>query len=138
MDVQTSPRWRSSALGTSELLRLLAGGSDPAILPSFPTRSARWFSPGLDDKTRALIRLAALVATGGSPASFKRYVADALAAGATDDDVLETLTSVSRTVGLARVVSATGGLALGLGYDIEAAFEGIEEAGTNSSAGGMR
>jgi alkylhydroperoxidase/carboxymuconolactone decarboxylase family protein YurZ len=81
----------------------------------------------LDDRTRALIRIAALVATGGGPSSYEREVAGALAAGATAGDVVGTLVAVAPTVGMAHVVSAAAGLALGLGYDVDRALEGVDE-----------
>ena len=94
------------------------------------------FSHGLDDRTRALVRLGALVATGAAPASYQRQVAEALAAGATDEEVIDTLIAVSSTVGLAHVVAASVGLALGLGYDVEAAFEGEGPFGRDDHARG--
>ena len=84
--------------------------------------------PGaLDDRTRALVRVAALVATGGGLTSYKREVAGALASGATAGDVVGTLVAVAPTVGVASVVSAAAGLALGLGYDVERALEVVAE-----------
>ena len=77
----------------------------------------------MDEKTASLARLAALVALHAAPASYERGVGAALAAGATADEVVDTLTAVAPTVGLARVVSAAPGLALALGYDIDHALE---------------
>ena len=85
---------------------------------------------GLDDKTRALVCLGALIATTASPTAYRRLVDDALAAGATPDDVIATLVAVSPTVGLARLVSATDALAFSLGYDINAALESLDEPPT--------
>jgi 4-carboxymuconolactone decarboxylase len=81
---------------------------------------------GLDEKTAALARLAALVALGAAPASYHRCVERALAAGANVDDVVETLKVVAPSVGLARVVAAAPGLALAVGYDIDAALETLD------------
>jgi alkylhydroperoxidase/carboxymuconolactone decarboxylase family protein YurZ len=77
----------------------------------------------LDRKTDALIRLGALVALGASPPSYVGTIKTALAVGATVDEIVETLVAVANTVGLARVVSASPGLARGLDYDIDAALE---------------
>jgi alkylhydroperoxidase/carboxymuconolactone decarboxylase family protein YurZ len=71
----------------------------------------------------ALLRLAALVALGAQEESFREAGSQARAAGATDDDVIGVLLAVAPTVGLARVVAATPGLALAVGYDIDAALE---------------
>ena len=69
------------------------------------------------------MRIAALVAQGGSAACYEATIATALAAGATPDEVVDTLVAVAATVGLARVVSATPAVACALGYDVDVAFE---------------
>jgi 4-carboxymuconolactone decarboxylase len=120
-----TPTQRTPTKGSCELLRRLAATDEGAAPPCAEPRSIPLVASTLDDKTRALVRLGALVATGAGPTSYKRHVAAALAAGATDEDVVDTLVAVSPTVGLAHLASATVGLALGLGYDIDAAFEGL-------------
>ena len=79
--------------------------------------------PGLDPKTRALVQLAGLIAVASSSASYQWSVAVAVAAGASDDEVVAVLMSVAPLVGTARVVAAATDLALSLGYDIDAALE---------------
>jgi hypothetical protein len=83
---------------------------------------------GLDGRTAALARVAALVALGAPPGSYEHDVGCALAAGASVDDVVGTLKVVARTVGLARVVCAAPGLSLALGYDIDDALETLDDA----------
>jgi hypothetical protein len=58
--------------------------------------------------------------------SYRRHVGEALTAGAAPDEVVATLVAVARTVGLANLVSATVGMALGLGYDVDRALEHLE------------
>jgi alkylhydroperoxidase/carboxymuconolactone decarboxylase family protein YurZ len=82
---------------------------------------------GLDERTAALARVAALVAQRASPASYRHGVERALDAGASADEVVATLKVVARTVGLARVVSAAPGLALAAGYDIDDALETLDD-----------
>jgi alkylhydroperoxidase/carboxymuconolactone decarboxylase family protein YurZ len=77
----------------------------------------------LDPKTDALVRVAALVALGATPSSYAGAIRGALAVGASPDEIVGTLESVGATVGIARVVSASGAVAVALGYDIDAAFE---------------
>jgi alkylhydroperoxidase/carboxymuconolactone decarboxylase family protein YurZ len=113
-----------SAASCKNLWRLAMDGRSPALRTSGQPATA--YPHSLDDKTRALVCLAALVATTAGPAPYERQVAAALAAGATPEDVTATLIAVAPTVGLARVVSATGGLARGLGYDIDAALEDLD------------
>ena len=100
-------------------LRVLAtGGARPTIRNAH----ARPVS-ALDERCRALLRLAALLATGGGSATFHSHVADALAAGAGADDLVDVLIEVAPTLGMARLVPTTVELAAALGYDVDAAFE---------------
>jgi alkylhydroperoxidase/carboxymuconolactone decarboxylase family protein YurZ len=91
-------------------------GPLPGIVPS-----------GLDARADALVRLAALVAMRAPASSYRGIVDAALAGGATVEEVIGTMIAVASTVGLSRVVPATEGLALGLGYDIEAALERLDK-----------
>jgi 4-carboxymuconolactone decarboxylase len=81
----------------------------------------------LDERTAAVARLAASVALRATPASYRRSVQHALAAGASVDEVVGTLEVVARTVGVARLVSAAPGLALAVGYDIDDALETLDD-----------
>ena len=80
--------------------------------------------PGLDGRTAALARLAGLIAMSSSTASYQACVADAIAAGAADDEIVAVLVGVAPVVGTARVVAAAEDIAVALGYDLDAAFEG--------------
>ena len=83
----------------------------------------------LDVKTRALVRLGALIAAGGDVGCYRRHIAAAKAAGATDEDVMGTLLAVAPTIGMADLVAATTGVAEGLGYDIDDALERLDDDG---------
>lgn len=78
---------------------------------------------GLDPKGLALVRLAALIAVGGSVPSFGAQADVAVGAGASLTEIVDTLVGVIPIVGLPRVVAATPVLALALGYDTEDALE---------------
>jgi len=80
----------------------------------------------LDDRTAALARLAALLAMRASATAYRECVDRALAAGASIDDVIDTLKGVAPVVGLARMVSAAPEVALALGYDVDAALEALD------------
>ncbi|MGH9261627.1 MAG: carboxymuconolactone decarboxylase family protein [Acidimicrobiales bacterium] len=73
----------------------------------------------LDGKTYALVRLAGLIAVGSSPASYQWSVAASIAAGATDDEIIDVLTALAPIVGLARVNAATPEVALAIGCDLD-------------------
>ncbi len=82
----------------------------------------------LDEKTQALASIGALVGNA-SGCSYRDVVARALAAGASDDEIVAVLWSVAPIVGLVDLVAASVPLADGLGVDLERAFEFTEEGG---------
>ena len=61
---------------------------------------------GLDQKTAALVRLAALVAVGGAVPSYGAEADAAVSAGATVAEIVEVLVRLVPIVGLPRVVAA--------------------------------
>jgi alkylhydroperoxidase/carboxymuconolactone decarboxylase family protein YurZ len=76
----------------------------------------------MDPKTAALVQMGALVSIGSPSVCLEWGVTQALAAGATEDEITDVLLAVAPTVGLGRVVGATVGVADGLGYDVQAAL----------------
>ena len=85
-------------------------------------------APGMrDDRSVALFELGALLATGGSPASYHRRIAGALAAGISADEIVDALLDLAPTIGLARLVPVTLELAAALGYDIDRALEDLDD-----------
>jgi 4-carboxymuconolactone decarboxylase len=77
----------------------------------------------IDEKTKALVRVAATIAVDAAPHSFQHAIALALAAGATSDEVVASLEAVTPVTGAARVVQCAPKVALALGYDVDAALE---------------
>ncbi|MET0910870.1 MAG: hypothetical protein ABWZ99_15500 [Ilumatobacteraceae bacterium] len=102
-----------------ELLRRLALNDVEALGATLGADLERPETSGLDPKTHALTRVAALVAGESPIASYLWAVESATAAGATDDDVVDVLTAVAAIVGLARLCAAAPQIGLALGYDIE-------------------
>ena len=78
---------------------------------------------GLDAKTHALVRLAALLSADAAAASCHSTITVALSAGATADEVVGVLIALTPVIGLARAVSAVPRIAVSIGYDIDAALE---------------
>ena len=109
------------ALG--DALRLLANGVVPVRRDVRPAGGG----VSLDDRSRALAGLGALLATGGSLGAYERRIADALAAGVSAEEIVEILIEVAPTLGLARLVPGAIELALALGYDIDRALEEPDE-----------
>jgi 4-carboxymuconolactone decarboxylase len=81
----------------------------------------------LDARTEAFVHLAALVTQGAPASSYRRPVEAARAGGASDDEIVDILIAVAPRIGLARLVMAVPGLALAVGYDIDAALEGLDD-----------
>ena len=69
----------------------------------------------LGARTAALVRLAALIAVQSAGTSYQWAVGTALAAGATEDEVIDVLAAVAPIVGSARVAAAVPELAAALG-----------------------
>jgi 4-carboxymuconolactone decarboxylase len=82
---------------------------------------------GLDPKTHAMVRLAALLAVNAAPSSYNASAELALASGASLDEIVGILIAVAPTIGLGRIVAAAPELGLALGYDVEAALEAQPE-----------
>jgi 4-carboxymuconolactone decarboxylase len=108
---------------TEETLRRLALSDDRLLEEILGGRGLTTGRGCLDARTTALVRLAALVAMGGSTTSFAAAASSALISGATVDDLVDALMAVAPVVGSANVVRAAPKLALGVGYDIDSSFE---------------
>jgi alkylhydroperoxidase/carboxymuconolactone decarboxylase family protein YurZ len=80
----------------------------------------------VDDHCRCLARLAALFALDGAVSTYGWATSDALAAGATSDELVDLLIALAPLIGTARVVTAAPKLGLALGYDVEADIEGLD------------
>jgi 4-carboxymuconolactone decarboxylase len=99
---------------------------DIAFLEAIAVNGRSFTAPVIDDRTAALLRVAATVAVDASPASFQHAVALALAEGATSDQVVACLEAVTPVTGAARVVQCAPKVALALGYDVDAALERLD------------
>ena len=96
---------------------------DDALLEAVVREEGSVGTPVIDQRTAALVRLAATIAVDGAPSTFQHAVLFALAAGATNDEIVATLEAVTPVTGTARVVTCSPKVALALGYDVEAALE---------------
>ena len=81
---------------------------------------------GIDPRSLALLRIAALIAIDAAPPSYMSAVEAGLDAGASYDEIVGTLIAVMPIIGVARVVSAAPNLGLALGYDVSAALELVD------------
>jgi alkylhydroperoxidase/carboxymuconolactone decarboxylase family protein YurZ len=80
-------------------------------------------SPFLDPRTAALVRVGALAAIGSPEVCLEWSTSQALAAGATEDEITGVLLAIAPVIGLGRVIGAAPGVAGAFGYDIESALQ---------------
>ena len=102
-----------------DLLRRLAVNEEAVLASLLGAASADDESAGLDAKTAALVRLAGLVAVDSAPATYQWGVTSALAAGASDGEVVAVLAALAPIVGIVRVNSAAPEVALAIGCDVD-------------------
>ena len=96
---------------------------DEALLDAILAEGNPFGKSVIDERTAALVRVAATVAVDAAPYSFQHAVTRALAAGATTDEIVASLEAVTPVTGSARVVQCAPKVALALGFDVEAALE---------------
>ncbi len=80
----------------------------------------------LDPKTAALVRVGVLAAIGAPEVCLEWSSSQALAVGATEDEITGVLLVIAPVIGLGRMVGAAPGVAGAFGYDIEAALQDPE------------
>jgi 4-carboxymuconolactone decarboxylase len=106
-------------------LRRLAVRDDRYIDGLLQGESASATLASLDDRSHALIRIGALVASDAAPPAYMNCVEAALSAGASREEIVGVLIAVLPLVGISRVVSAAPNLGLAIGYDVGAALEAV-------------
>jgi 4-carboxymuconolactone decarboxylase len=96
---------------------------DDALLEVIVVKGSSFPPSVIDERTEALVRVAATVAVDAALPSFQQAVTRALVAGATVDEIVATLEAITPVTGAARVVECAPKMALALGYDVEAELE---------------
>ena len=121
---RTAAGWISGSNGDDykRHLRQLAV-HDEALLEDVAVEGGAYAMSAIDERTAALVRVAATIAVDASPASFQHAMVLALGAGATSDEIVASLEAVTPVTGAARVVQCAPKVALALGYDVDAALE---------------
>jgi alkylhydroperoxidase/carboxymuconolactone decarboxylase family protein YurZ len=74
---------------------------------------------GLDPRTFALVKIAALIALDAPPASYAWQVGNALEQGVTPEDIVGVLRAVAPQVGGPRVIAAAPEIMLALGLTLD-------------------
>lgn len=96
---------------------------DEALLDGSGARPGPFVSSTLDQRTAALVRVAAAIGADAPASSLFHAISHALSSGVTNEEIVATLALLSPIVGTAQVVRCTPHVALALGYDVEAALE---------------
>jgi hypothetical protein len=107
-------------------LRRLALRDDRFIAALLSEEHANVTLSGIEPRSHALLRIAALIAMDAAPPSYMSAVEAGLEVGASYEEIVGTLIAVIPIVGAARVVSAAPNLALALGYDVSEALELVD------------
>lgn len=103
---------------TRDMLTGLSVGNLGVLDEVLAARDSEQASSGLDGRTFSLVKIATLIALDAPPASYTWQVANALAAGATPQDLIGVLRAVLPQVGGPRAMAAAPELMLALGLDL--------------------
>jgi len=103
---------------THEALKGVSAGDLDTLATVIGLREAELERSGLDARTFALVKIAALIALDAPPASYAWQVANALDSGATPEDLLGVLHAVAPQVGGPKVVAAAPELMVAMGLDL--------------------
>ena len=99
-------------------LASISGGKEESLTALAGTREQQLSAAGLDPRTFALVKIAAMIALDAPPASYAREIGDAVQDFVTPEDLLGVLRAVAPQVGGPRVVAAAPELMLALGLSL--------------------
>ncbi len=103
---------------TRDALGGLALGDPELLLEGLEMRAEMQERSGLDPRSFALVKVAALIAVDAPPASYLWQVSNALDAGATPEDLMGVLRAIAPQVGGPRVVAAAPEIMVALGLSL--------------------
>ena len=100
---------------TTDALASLALGDPELLGEGLQLRQQMQERSGLDPRTFALVKIAALISLDAPPASYLWQVGNAVDAGATPEELVGVLRAIAPQVGLPSIVAAAPELMLALG-----------------------
>jgi 4-carboxymuconolactone decarboxylase len=103
---------------TREVLAALALGDPDLLAEGLELRAEFKHRSGLDRRSYALVKLAAIIALDAPPASYLWQVSNALEAGVTPEDLIGVLIAIAPQVGGPKVVAAAPELMVALGLSL--------------------
>ena len=103
---------------TRDALGGLALGDPELLLEGLEMRAEMQERSGLDPRSFALVKVAALIAVDAPPASYLWQVSNALDAGCTPEELIGVLRAIAPQVGGPRVVAAAPEIMVALGLSL--------------------
>lgn len=103
---------------THQTLSGISSGDMDMLENAIGLRELNLEGSGLDARTFALVKIAALVALDAPPASYAWQIGNALAEGVTPEEILGVLRAVAPQVGGPKVIAAAPEIMLALGLDL--------------------
>ena len=103
---------------TRDALAGLAVGDPELLLEGLEMRAEMQEKSGLDPRSFALVKIAALIALDAPPASYLWQVGNALDAGCTPQELMGVLRAIAPQVGGPKIVAAAPELMLALGLSL--------------------
>jgi len=100
---------------THQTLSGISSGDMEMLETAVGLRERNREGSGLDGRTFALVKIAALIAVDAPPASYAWQIANALEEGVTPEDIIGVLRAVAPQVGGPRVIAAAPEIMLALG-----------------------
>jgi alkylhydroperoxidase/carboxymuconolactone decarboxylase family protein YurZ len=111
----TKSRSASVSAKVEDHLRRIARSDDKEIETMVGMRQGLKDITQLDNRSFALVKIAALIAVDAPPASYMWQIGNAIAEGVTPEEVLGTMWAVAPQVGGPRLISAAPEIMLALG-----------------------
>lgn len=103
---------------TKDALMGLSAGDMDLLAEGLEYREAWRQKSGLDARSFAMVKIAALVAVDAPPASYQWQIETAVASGVSPKDILGVLFAIAPQVGGPRVVAAAPEIMLALGLSL--------------------
>jgi 4-carboxymuconolactone decarboxylase len=103
---------------THQTLSGISSGDMNVLENAIGLREQYMAGTGLDARSYALVKIAALIALDAPPASYAWQIGNALAEGVTPDEILGVLRAIAPQVGGPKVIAAAPEIMLALGLDL--------------------
>jgi 4-carboxymuconolactone decarboxylase len=104
---------------THQKLSGISAGNLEVLEEAVGLRELNREGSGLDARTFALVKIAALIALDAPPASYAWQIANALEEGATPEDLIGVLRAIAPQVGGPRVIAAAPEIMVAMGLPLD-------------------